>query len=164
MGDFYQLGGGVTSHNRPCSYHAIQPDLQVNFLDDTATNGITAPTSGSGGARAFTVTGKRATTRRWRRVGATEQFRLESGASTNGWTNWTTVRVLCGTNVVRRMRRIPAQCLADNSVSFVYVASDRLLIANGRGTIRPTTATRCCRLEHVHQHGRRVGGLRSRTG
>ncbi len=136
--------GNLTT-NGPTVQFLMQSNLtlQANFVDVARpTNTVTAPKSGQRWSNAvFTVTGtardNAGVTGVWYQLNTNDWVPASSG---NGWTNWTAnVTLTPGANTVRAYAADAAgNRSVTNSVRFVYVLSDRLLVRmTGRGTLSP---------------------------
>ncbi len=131
--------------NKPVLRFVMQSNLcvQANFVDVVKpTLAITAPTANQRWSNAvFTVKG----TAKDNAGVSNVWFQVKEGAWTNAstgnnWTNWTAeVSLTPGTNVVKACAVDAAgNRSATNSVSFIYVLSDRLVVqTTGRGTLSP---------------------------
>ncbi|MEI8079793.1 MAG: Ig-like domain-containing protein, partial [bacterium] len=115
----------------------------IHIVSDTVqpTLAITAPTAGQRWSNAvFTVNGKATDNRGVTGVWCQTNGVWGSVTTANGWTNWNeAVSLVAGTNTVRAYSQDAAGNLSPTqTVSFVYVLSDRLVVqTNGSGTINP---------------------------
>ena len=135
--------GGVTSNNGTLSF-IMQSNLtlQASFVDtNRPVLVITAPTANQRWSNAvFTVRGTAKDNARVSRVRCEINGVWGLANASLGGTNWTIeVALVPGTNTVRACAEDAAgNWSATNSVSFVYVVTNRLLVAaTGKGTISP---------------------------
>ena len=115
----------------------------IHIISDTAgpTIAITSPTAGQRWSNAvFTVNGKATDNRGVTGVWCQTNGVWGSVTPASGWTNWNVaVSLVPGTNTVRAYSQDAAGNVSPTqTVSFVYVLSDRLVVqTNGSGTINP---------------------------
>ena len=116
--------------------------LQANFVDVTKpTLAITAPKANQRWSNNwFQVTGTASDNVQVSNVWCLNNGVWGRASSGNGWSNWTVnATLVTGTNTVRAYAEDAAgNRSSTNSVNFVYVVSDRLVVqATGPGTISP---------------------------
>lgn len=115
----------------------------IHIVSDTVqpTLAITAPTAGQRWSNAvFTVNGKATDNRGVTGVWCQTNGVWGSVTAANGWTNWNAaVSLVAGTNTVRAYSQDAAGNVSPTqTVSFVYVLSDRLVVqTNGNGKVNP---------------------------